>query len=207
VNRLRDRIQRNLLATLAFSQGIPMLSHGDELGRTQLGNNNAYCHDGPLTWLDWSLDPSQQELLDFTRAVFSIRAANPVLRRRTFSPDAAALQPMADLTWVGPDGRAMRAEEWEDPASHVVGMLIRGEASDETDQRGRALGGDPLLLLLNGGGRSKSFILPPLGWPGTWSYLIDTGHPAQQAALDTIGLGPHSLVLLRYQANPPPAHR
>jgi isoamylase len=207
VNRLRDRIKRNLLATLAFSQGVPMLSHGDELGRTQLGNNNAYCHDGPLTWLDWSLGSSHQELLEFTRAVFSIRAANPVLRRRTyFRSDGGGHEPMANLTWLGPDGKAMRTEEWEDPGSHVVGMLIGGEASDETDQRGRPVVGDPLLLLLNGGGRSKSFTLPPMGRPGTWSYLLDTGHPEHQAALDSVALGPHSLVLLGYQTSPSPAH-
>ena len=81
---MRERIKRNFIATLAFSQGVPMISHGDEVGRTQQGNNNAYCQDGPLTWVDWRLTPLQRQLLDFTRAVFAIRAANPVLRRRNY---------------------------------------------------------------------------------------------------------------------------
>ena len=89
VIRMRERMKRNFIATLAFSQGVPMLSHGDEVGRTQQGNNNAYCQDGPLTWVDWRLTPLQRQLLDFTRTVFSIRSANPVLRRRHFFPAPA----------------------------------------------------------------------------------------------------------------------
>ena len=83
---MRERVKRSLLATLAFSQGVPMLSHGDELGRTQQGNNNAYCHDGPLTWVHWDLDPAGGRCSRFTRAVLAIRAATPALRRRTFFP-------------------------------------------------------------------------------------------------------------------------
>ncbi len=90
VVRMRERIKRNFLATLAFSQGVPMISHGDELGRTQMGNNNAYCQDGPLTWVDWRITPLERQLLGFTRAAFAIRAANPVLRRRNLFPPRAA---------------------------------------------------------------------------------------------------------------------
>ena len=207
--RMRERIKRTLLATLAFSQGVPMISHGDELGRTQSGNNNAYCHDGPLTWIDWKLEPLDRELLEFTRTVFAIRAANPVLRRRTFfSHEPAGPEHARDLTWLRAEGGEMTAAEWEDPANHLLGMLIRGEASDETDQRGRRLNGDPILLLLNGGGRTKSFSLPAIGRPGTWTELVDTAHPAPRPVQeDRVSLVPHSLKLLRYESTPPPALR
>ena len=102
----------------------------------------------------------------------------------------------------------MTAAEWEDPANHLLGMLIRGEASDETDQRGRRLNGEPILLLLNGGGRTKSFTLPAIGRPGTWTQLIDTAHQALRPVReDRVSLVPHSLVLLRYEPTPPPALR
>jgi isoamylase len=207
--RMRERIKRTLLATLAFSQGIPMISHGDELGRTQSGNNNAYCHDGPLTWIDWKLEPLDRELLEFTRTVFAIRAANPALRWRTFfSQERARPEQGRDLTWLRAEGGEMTPADWEDPANHVLGMLIRGEALDETDQRGRRLNGHPILLLLNGAGRTKSFALPPIGRPGTWIQLIDTAHQAPRPVQDDrLSLVPHSLVLLRYEATPPPALR
>jgi len=102
----------------------------------------------------------------------------------------------------------MTPADWEDPANHLLGMLIRGEASDETDQRGRRLNGDPILLLLNGGGRTKSFALPAIGRPGAWTQLIDTAHQAPRPVQeDGLSLVPHSLVLLRYESTPPPALR
>ena len=102
----------------------------------------------------------------------------------------------------------MTAAEWEDPANHLLGMLIRGEASDETDQRGRRLNGDLVLLLLNGGGRTKSFSLPAIGRPGTWTELVDTSYPAPRPVQeDRVSLVPHSLKLLRHESTPPPALR
>jgi glycogen operon protein len=206
--RLRERIKKNFVATLAFSQGVPMLSHGDELGRTQSGNNNAYCHDGPLTWLNWELDPRAREFLEFTRTVFALRAANPVLRRRTFfNQGAAGADRLSDLTWLRPEGGEMGGSDWGDPANHVLGMLIQGEASEETDQRGRRLSGVPILLLLNGGSRTKTFRLPSTSSPGAWSPLLDTAHSPGHAALENVTLAPHSLMLLRYDTSSPPAHR
>jgi isoamylase len=198
--RMRERIKRNFLATLAFSQGVPMLSHGDELGRTQSGNNNAYCQDNPLTWIDWRLTPLQRDLLQFTRTVFAIRAANPVLRRRTFfRHEAQTTGEGKDLTWLRPDGKEMTAEEWNDAGSHVLGMLIRGEATDETDERGRRITGDAVLLLLNGGARSKPFILPSLGRPGSWTEVLNTSHPVPRLIREgRVNLVAHSLMLLRY---------
>ncbi len=202
VVRMRERIKRNFLATLAFSQGVPMLSHGDELGRTQSGNNNAYCQDNPLTWVDWRLTPLQRQLLDFTRSVFSIRAANPVLRRRRFF----RLEPRApgegkDLAWLRPDGSEMTPAEWGDAGNHVLGMLIRGEATDEVDERGRRLRGEAILLLVNGGARSRPFTLPLLDGPGGWTEIINTAHPnPRQVREGRINLVAHSLMLLRHEA-------
>ena len=181
VVRVRERVKRSLLAALAFSQGVPMLSHGDEMGRTQLGNNNAYCHDGPLTWIHWNLDPAQQALLDFTRAVFALRAATPALRRRTFLPSTP--QGSDGPAWLDAEGLPMTAEQWNKPGNHFLGMLL-GEDP-------------PLLLLVNGGGRSRAVALPPLP-AGPWTVLVDTGHDGRRAADAGLTLSPHSLVLLRH---------
>ena len=183
---IRERVKRNFLATLAFSQGVPMISHGDELGRTQRGNNNAYCQDSPLSWIDWKLSADNQELLVFTRKVFAIRAATPLLRRNTF------FHPGNDLTWLGPDGQTMTQAEWETPGSHVLGMLIRGNDRDG-ERRSEAI-----LLLLNGGGRSRPFTLPDLDLPGTWTEMIDTSGSQAQAGARRINLAPHSLMFLRH---------
>jgi glycogen operon protein len=199
--RMRERIKRNLLATLAFSQGVPMLSHGDELGRTQMGNNNAYCQDGALTWIDWRLTPLQRELLGFTRNIFAVRAANPVLRRRRFfrrEPVRAGEE--KDLTWLSADGEEMTTEEWNDTSNHVLGMLIREEATDDIDERGRTPRGTPILLLLNGGARSRSFSLPTLERPGAWVQLLDTAHPAPRAIRGSqVHLAAHSVMLLQHE--------
>jgi isoamylase len=190
VVRIRERMKRNFLATLACSQGVPMISHGDELGRTQSGNNNAYCHDSPLTWIDWRLSGLQHELLQFTQKVFAIRAATPLLKRATFFRHRAPGDEGKDLIWLGPDGREMTSEAWHHASNHVLGMLIRGEDADA---------GPALLLLVNGGGRSKPFVLPALDGTGTWSETINTSHPGPEAVREgQVSLGPRSLLLLRW---------
>ena len=202
VVRMRERIKRNFLGTLAFSQGVPMISHGDEIGRSQSGNNNAYCQDNPTTWIDWRLSPLQRELLQFTRSVFAIRAAYPVLRRRTFFRHEVSQGTAKDLTWLRADGAEMTPQEWNDPANHVLGMLMRGEASDETDERGRRVAEDAILLLLNGGARSKPFILPALGRPGSWAELLNTAHPSGRPVREGgVNLVAHSLMLLRFDSS------
>ncbi|MGH7717303.1 MAG: glycogen debranching protein GlgX, partial [Gemmatimonadaceae bacterium] len=159
----RERAKRNFLATLAFSQGVPMISHGDELGRTQDGNNNAYCQDNEITWVNWDLDERRLALLDFTRQVFGIRHANPVLRRRAFF-HGQAVHPsgVKDLSWLHPDGREMTDADWHDPEDSALGMLIQGEATDEIDDRGRPLRGDTLLLLVSNSDVERRFVLPSL---------------------------------------------
>jgi isoamylase len=196
VLRLRDRAARNMLATLAFSQGVPMLSHGDELGRTQRGNNNAYSQDDETTWVRWTLDANAQQLLAFTRELFALRRRHPVLRRRSFFRGApVAGDGSKDVTWLRPDGAEFTDDDWRRDADHALGMLLRGEASDEIDDRGRPVAGETLLLLLNGGAAPCTFTLPPMG---TWRMLVNTA-PAvtHHRSGETCELRRHSLVLLR----------
>jgi isoamylase len=184
---IRERMKRNFLATLAFSQGVPMLLHGDEMGRSQLGNNNAYCHDSPLTWISWDLTPEQRDLLQFTRDILALRAATPALRRSRFL-SSGGNSDSRELTWVGADGHEVSAEAWRDPANHVVGMLIRAESDGV------------VLLLLNAGGRSRPFTLPALGIAGAWRVLVDTHHPGPRMLGEaSVNLRARSLLLLWYQ--------
>ena len=201
---MRERMKRNLIATLAFSQGVPMLSHGDELGRTQSGNNNAYCHDSPLTWVDWTTTPGQRELLQFTREVFAIRAAMSLLRRGTFfSPEPDPESGLKQLTWLTLEGKEMSDSDWRDPGNHIVGMLMRGEGRGARQDGDSGTQAEALLLLLNAGGRSRDFTLPLLGLPGSWTEIVHTGHPVSRAPREGhVPLGARCLILLQYQ---PPA--
>ena len=178
-----------------------MLSHGDEVGRTQLGNNNAYCQDSPISWVNWQLSTQQTELLEFTRKAFALRLQHPVLRRRTFfhhEPSATGRQ--RDLTWLRADGTEMKNEDWSDESSHVLGMLIKGEVPDDTDERGRPPSRNSILLLLNGGARSKQFTLPAMNGPGRWTELLDTSHePPRTIREDALHLTAHSLILLSFE--------
>ena len=190
----RYRAMRNFLATLALSQGVPMLSHGDELARTQRGNNNAYCQDNEVSWVDWNLDERKQGLLDFARRVFAIRAANPVLRRRTFFRGQIVDHPgLKDLTWLRPDGAEMAEADWKTAAAPALGMLINGDATDETDDKGEPIKGDTMLLLVNASEAQIDFALPN---DGGWSALIDTSREPLQPT-NRYPLSGNSLVLLR----------
>jgi isoamylase len=201
----RDRTARNLLATLAFSLGVPMLSHGDEIGRTQAGNNNAYCHDGRLTWVDWDLDERRRELLEFTRRLFAIRRSNPVFRRRGFfSGRPLPGTGLKDVSWLRPDGEEMKPDDWQDPARRVLGMLVVSQPDDEVDDRGRPIPGDPVLLLVNAGRRSCSFALPVLREPGTWEPLVNTARPTAAASRRggrRLMLPGNALILLRHRSH------
>jgi glycogen operon protein len=205
VLRLRDRMEKNFLATLACSQGVPMLSHGDEFGRSQRGNNNAYCHDGELTWVDWELDERRRQLLAFTQAVFRIRQTNPVFRRRRFfAGDPGTDAGVKDVVWLSPVGDEMSHEDWAQSQNRVLGMLIHGGASDEVDERGRPNRGQTLLLVLNAGNRARPLTLPELPDEGHWREMINTAAPetAQRVPKGkTINLHPHSLLLLCYEVS------
>ena len=205
----RYRAMRNFVATLAFSQGVPMISHGDELARTQQGNNNAYAQDNEISWVSWELDDRRRELLEFTRKVFAIRHLNPVLRRRTFfrgqATDHAGVK---DLTWIRADGQEMTEQDWSSETAHSIGMLIHGESTDETDDRGRPIHGDTMLLLVNSSADEVPFTLPAVAEStdgadanrrvGVWTTLIDTARYEPRIAEGAVGLTPYSMLLLRF---------
>jgi glycogen operon protein len=197
----RDRMMRNFLATLAFSQGVPMISHGDEIGRTLGGNNNAYCHDSPLGWLDWDLDGQQRNLLECARRVFAIRSENPSLRRRSFfSGRPIAGGDGKDVSWLRPDGQEMKLEDWQDPERRVLGMCIHGEGNGEVDERGRPLLSETLLLLVNAGRRPCYFRLPELAKPGRWEKMLNTARPGvQMVRREGLNLAALSLILLTHR--------
>jgi glycogen operon protein len=199
VVRLRERMKKNLLATLAFSQGVPMISHGDEIGRTQRGNNNAYCQDNLVSWVNWDLDEHARELLEFTREVFRITKSNPVFRRRRFfAGDPVSDKGVKDVSWLRSDGAEMSLEDWANPKNHLLGMLIPGEASDDVDERGRPNRGQTLLLLLNAGNRSRQFTMPSMPEVGHWQEVINTAQATHRVPKGAINIAPHSLVLLCY---------
>ena len=147
IQRLRDRMKRNLLATLFFSQGVPMLLGGDEIGRTQQGNNNAYCQDNEISWFDWDIGETGWDMYNFVRDLIAVMQSNPILRRRNFftgeSPPGLHTK---DVTWIRPDGTEMTDEDWSGADRRSIGMLLFGQAADEVDMRGRSAAGDTLVV-------------------------------------------------------------
>ncbi|WP_327312263.1 glycogen debranching protein GlgX [Streptomyces sp. NBC_01235] len=177
VLELRARQQRNLLATLLLSQGIPMLCHGDELGRTQGGNNNAYCQDNEVSWIDWRLTDEQQCLADFCRRLLALRADHAVLRRRHFFRGETvthAGQPLPDLVWLLPDAHEMKARDWHRSDAHSVGVFLNGDAIAEPDPRGRPVVDDSFLLLFNSYWEPVVFRLPGPAYGERWTVCADT---------------------------------
>lgn len=176
--RLRERQKRNLLALLLISQGVPMLCAGDELGRTQKGNNNAYCQDNELSWLDWSVLESDQTLLEFTRRLIAFRRAHPNLRRRKFFMDRKIRGAVTqDVQWFRMDGREMSDEEWKTGWVRSLALRLSGEHLDMTDENGEPLTDDTLLILLNASEIRLPFVLPPADRVRPWQRVLDTVDP------------------------------
>src|SRR5450432_1550752 len=160
---MRTQTQRNLIATLFLSQGVRMLLGGDEMGRTQNGNNNAYAQDNEISWVDWELSQPNRDLLEFTRDVIAIFRTNPVLRHQSFfTGRPVSGDGVKDITWLRRDGMEMTTEDWERPDPHVLGMLLHGRATDDVDERGRRTFGDTLLVVMNGGARTRYVTLPEI---------------------------------------------
>jgi glycogen operon protein len=174
---LRARQQRNFLATLLLSQGVPMLLAGDEIGRTQQGNNNAYCQDNELSWIDWQLNRPRQELLAFTRLLIELRHRHPVLQRRKFFQGRSIRGEIKDLTWFRPDGKEMTDEDWGNPFARCLGLRLAGDAIDEVDERGHRITDDTLLILLNAHYEPIPFILPAHRARIRWELILDTREP------------------------------
>jgi glycogen operon protein len=172
---LRKRQQRNLLATLILSEGCPMLVAGDDMGRTQRGNNNAYCQDNEISWLDW---PNVDEpLLDFTRRVIALRAAQPVLRRqRFFAGQVGRGQRRKDVVWLDENGAEMTEAEWDDPSRRSLAMLLNGDEIPDHTADGQQIRGDTLLILLHSHHQDISWKLPR-DWGSRWEVILDTANP------------------------------
>ncbi|WP_432546225.1 glycogen debranching protein GlgX [Kineococcus sp. SYSU DK004] len=174
---LRARQHRNLMVTLLLSQGVPMILHGDELGRTQQGNNNVYCQDNELAWVDWDLSEPQQELLAFTRRVVELRRTEPVFqRRRFFAGDAGhgGESDVGDIEWFGADGTEMTDADWGDASNRCVMVFLNGEAIPEPDRRGERIVGDSFLIMYNPWHESVEFTLPEKAYGDSWLPRLDT---------------------------------
>jgi glycogen operon protein len=199
---LRARQIRNLMATLLLSQGVPMLSAGDELGRTQHGNNNAYCQDNEISWLNWDLTPEQSDLLAFTRRLINFRATHPVLHRRTFFQGRGIRgEDVTDVLWLDPDGREMTDASWNAPHARCLGAVLVGDAIAEVDERGEPVYDDTLLILLNAGETPESFTLPAAPIGQAWELVLDTNGGSLDAGPSVTApvyqLGSRSLAVLR----------
>ncbi len=202
VLELRARRVRNLLSTLLLSQGVPMLLSGDEIGRTQRGNNNAYCQDNETSWLDWALDDERRTLLGFTRALVALRQKHPVFRRMQFFRGMRTSRSThKDITWLHPGGREMTATDWLEPKAPCLGMILAGDAVGSVDGDGEPILDDTFAVLFNADDRPALFALPSTP-PGRWEKVIDTvsarlpvGGSADSGT--TVTMSPHSLWVLR----------
>ncbi|MBO0696873.1 MAG: glycogen debranching protein GlgX [Zavarzinella sp.] len=180
VNALRDRQRRNFLATLMLSQGVPMMLAGDELSHTQGGNNNAYCQDNEISWLDWSLDDRKQRFLDFVKQATGIWTEQPVLKRRKFFQGRSIRGAgITDVSWFSPTGKEMSDQDW---AAFVrcIGMRLAGDLIGEVNDRGEPIVGDTLLVLMNAHHEPIPFALPTTNPNHRWERLYDTADDASQ---------------------------
>jgi glycogen operon protein len=204
INALRERQKRNFLATLLVSQGIPMVTAGDEVGRTQNGNNNAYCQDNEINWHDWYWDDARWSLLNFTKKMIRMRKEHPIFRRRDFFLGVPVGDSgRKDVAWLKPDGHEMTPEEWEKEFARSLGMWLYGEHLPESDLRGRPLHDDSFLVLFNAHHDQIDFTLPPLAEGWGWRTDVDTsfvdGTPSAEVSMPqgTYPLQGRSLAVLR----------
>jgi isoamylase len=217
IPELRERQKRNFLATLLLSQGVPMICGGDEIGRTQHGNNNAYAQDNETSWFDWELDAKGRNLLAFTRDLIELRKNHPNLHRRKFFQDRR-IDPEApdrkvnggvegDILWLRPDGKEMSQEEWHAGWICCVGMLLNGRTLDDVNAVGEPILDDTFVILCNPHHEPIRFLLPNLAAGKSWIVCLDTGQPAFANARRSRRLyliAPRSLVLLVEASQPLP---
>ena len=203
VLELRARQQRNLLLTLLLSQGVPMLLAGDELARTQQGNNNAYCQDGKLTWVDWDGLTTHADQLEFTRAVIAFRRLHPVFHRRrwfTGRDIRGGEGPARDLTWIRPDGTEMSDADWDTGFARAVGVLLDGRCIEDPGPQGEPVRDDSFLVLFNAHHGAIRWTLPPLADGEQYVRVIDTRAAIVQARpvrSARVVVAPRSTVVLR----------
>ena len=175
IKKLRAQQKRNFLATLFLSQGVPMLLAGDAIGHTQQGNNNAYCQDNEISWLDWSPEHLDRDLLAFAQRVIALRKQHPVFRRRNFFQGRQIRGAgIKDIVWLRPDGEEMTDEEWNQNFARCLGVSLLGEAVDEVDERGQPTHDDNYLLLMNAHHEEIPFMMPAPPSGTGWFAIIDT---------------------------------
>jgi glycogen operon protein len=181
ITTIRRRQQRNFLATLFLSAGVPMLLAGDELGRTQHGNNNGYAQDNELSWIDWSL-LRDSELHDFTRRLIDLRQEQPVLRRRRwFQGRQIHGEGVSDIAWFRPDGNQMNDDDWTQGYARAVAVFLNGSQITEPDERGDRIVGDSLLLLFSAHDGPLDFTVPDDSFGRSWQVILDTANPSVAA--------------------------
>jgi glycogen operon protein len=201
---LRGRQRRNFLATLFLSQGVPMLLHGDEIGRTQRGNNNGYCQDNELTWMDWTAVDA--DLLEFTRRVSALRHEHPVFRRRRFFDGRPVRRrgqdTLPDIQWFAPDGTEMTEEDWESGFGRSIAVYLNGGGIPSTDARGERVTDDSFYLCFSAHDEPIEFTVPGPEYAQSWQVEIDTMEPPKDDGVSVapgavISVGPRALVVLR----------
>ena len=201
---LRERQKRNFLATLLLSQGVPMITHGDELGRTQRGNNNVYCQDNEISWVDWDDARNQDVLTRFTAQLTALRAAHPIFRRRRFfTGDVVGDAKVSDIAWLRRDGEAMTEADWSTTSGMTMTVFLNGRGIPERNALGEPISDDSFLLLFNPRGDRVSFRLPGRDFGRTWEVVVNTADPLLAARRRTAKAGAqvdvqgHTLVVLR----------
>ncbi|MGH8961230.1 MAG: glycogen debranching protein GlgX [Jatrophihabitantaceae bacterium] len=203
INELRARQRRNFLVTLFLSQGVPMLQAGDEMGRTQAGNNNAYCQDNTISWVDWSQAAAEQETLQFTETLAGLRRDHPVFRRRRFFRGQVPGAEKGDIVGLTPAGEVMTDADWEASYAKSLAAFLNGDAISEPDPRGGKISDASFLLLFNAHSKPLTFTLPEAGYAAGWEVIIDTAagvpgaiHPPKKE----IEVRDHAVVVLRSTA-------
>jgi glycogen operon protein len=185
---------------LFLSQGVPMLLAGDEMGRTQAGNNNAYCQDSQLSWLDWGLAAGEQETLQFTETLAGLRRDHPVFRRRRFFRGQVPGAEKGDIVWLTPAGEVMTDADWEASYAKSLAAFLNGDAISEPDPRGGKITDASFLLLFNAHSKPLTFTLPEAGYAAGWEVVIDTASGAPGAIhppKNEIEVRDHAVVVLR----------
>jgi isoamylase len=204
INELRERQKRNFLATLLFSQGVPMICGGDEIDRDQRGNNNAYCQDNEVSWFNWDLNERRQSLLSFTKKLIRLRREHANLRRRKFYQDRSIRgSAVKDIMWLRTDGQEMTDEEWNSGWVRCIGVILNGSTLGDIDDTGTEVVDDSFLLMLNCHHEHIDFYLPAAPNGGAWQVVIDTNEPDFEQGSVTLHEGEfvrlvrQSLMLLR----------
>jgi glycogen operon protein len=209
IRELRQRQKRNLLATLLLSQGVPMLVAGDEFGRSQRGNNNAYCQDNEISWVDWEKDGEGAALEEFVRRLIRMRSQHIVLhRRRFFQGRASSADELKDITWLRRDGRERTRKDWDDSADRSLAFVLGGEAHGyHLTNLGEPEADETHLVVLNAHAEAISFRLPFTGLGASWELILDTAELPERksvyAAAESLPIEGRSLVVLMERAAPP----